>query len=134
MVAFEAMQTPRQALIDTIESDNRFKGFQRSVSGTCAACEALQGQGGPHFEVHPGCECSPQPIVRGVPNRFPLPTAAQLFASKTKEQQDEAIGQEAADLIRDGKADLKDFVGHSQQETQPDFLTQRPVSDVSSSH
>lgn len=129
--AYEAIQTPRDALLDTIEADPRFTGFQRSVAGTCAACMALSGTGGPHFEVHPSCQCVPAPTVAGASNRFPIPTGAALFKSLTKEQQDEKVGAEAAALIRDGQADLKDFVAHSRLEEQDeDFITQKPVQDV----
>lgn len=129
-VRFEAMQTPRDALIATVKKDDRFSDFQRAVAGTCAACEALSADGGPHFEVHPNCECVPQPVVSGVPQHFHLPTGIGLFHQKSKQEQDAAVGAAAAELIREGKADLKDFVGHDQQKHGPDFLTQRPVEDV----
>jgi hypothetical protein len=129
MVGFEAMQTPRDAMLATIEADERFTGWKRSVKGTCAACMALSGDSAPHFEVHPNCQCVPMPEVSGAPDRFSLPTGAALFAALTVAQQDEAVGPEAAALIREG-APLKDFVAHSPQATQSDFITQRPAEDV----
>lgn len=131
MTKFEAIQTPRDALLDTVEADERLSGWQRAVAGTCAACMAYSGQGGPRFEVHPGCECVPMPTVRGVVDRFPLPTGAALFAALSRDEQDSKIGPEAAALVREGDADLKDFVSHSKLETdQPDFITQRPAAEV----
>jgi hypothetical protein len=130
MVAFEAMQTPRDAMLATVEADERFTGWKRSVSGTCAACMALSGDSAPHFEVHPNCQCVPMPEVAGAPDRFSLPTGAVLFAALTVAQQDEAVGPEAAALIREG-APLKDFVGHSRLASdQPNFITQRPAEEV----
>lgn len=130
-VGFETMQAARDALIATVKADDRFSDFQRAVAGTCAACEALSGTGGPHFEVHPNCECVPMPVVRGVRDLFPIPTGIELFKRKTKAEQDAAVGPEAAQLIRDGQADLKDFISHSKTDTdQPDFLTQKPVDQV----
>lgn len=131
MVGFEAVQTGRDALLDAIGEDARTDGHARSVSGTCAACMALSGTSGPKFEVHPGCECIPVPTVSGVTDRFPLPSGASLFAALTKPEQEKAIGPEAAALVRDGDADLKDFVSHSHTDTdQPNWITQRPVEQV----
>lgn len=129
-VGFEAVQTSRDALLDAIEADERVDGWQRLVSGTCAACEALSGTGGPRFEVHPGCECIPAPSVVGVVERVLIPTGAALFAAKSIAEQDASVGVEAADAIREGRAKLEDFVSHSKVETGPDFLTQAPVKDA----
>jgi hypothetical protein len=130
MVGFEAMQTPREALVDAIKDNDQLSGFQRSVAGTCAACMALSGVSAPHFEVHPNCQCVPMPTVLGAANTFPLPTGAALFRELTPEKQAAAVGPEAAELIRDGHADLKDFVSHSSQAEQADFITQKPVDEV----
>lgn len=129
-VRFEATQAARDALLDTIEADERFTDHQRAVAGTCAACMALSGTGGPQFEVHPGCQCVPMPVVRGVTQRVLLPTGAALFAAMAKEDQERAIGPEAAELVRSGDADLQDFVSHSSIATTDDYLTQKPVEEV----
>jgi hypothetical protein len=129
-VGFEAVQAARDALQDAVRDDDRLSGWERAVAGTCAACMALSGSSGPRFEVHPSCQCVPQPTVTGAANRFPLPTGAALFSSLPKAEQDAAVGPEAAAAVREG-ADLKDFVGHSRlQSDTPDFITQRPVEDV----
>lgn len=130
MTAHEAVQTPREALLDAVEADERLGGWQRAVAGTCAACMALSGESAPHFEVHPGCQCLPLPTVRGVPERVALPTGAALFARMNAKEQEKAVGPTAAEVIREGKADLKDFVAHSPQARQDDFLTQAPVQDA----
>lgn len=131
MTKFEAVQAPRDALLDAIEADERLAGWQRNVAGTCAACMAFSGASGPRFEVHPGCQCVPMPTVTGVTQTVALPTGAALFSALSKQEQERAVGAEAAALVRDGQADLKDFVSHSKLESdQPDFITQRPVQDV----
>ena len=130
MAQFEVVQAGRDALLDTIEADSRFTGWQRAVAGTCAACMALSGSTGPRFEVHPGCQCLPFPTVKGAA-RVLLPTGAALFTALSREEQDAKIGAEPARLVREGEADLKDFVSHSHLETdQPDFITQRPAEEV----
>lgn len=131
MVSFEAIQASRDALTDAIEASDRLTGWQRNVAGTCAACMALSGSQGPRFEVHPGCECVPMPTVKGVAQKIALPTGAALFAALTKEEQEAKIGPEAAQLVRDGEADLKDFVSHSETDSnQPRWITQRPAEQV----
>lgn len=126
---FETVQAARDALADTVEADDRFDGVQRSVSGTCAACMALAGT--PNMEVHPGCACVGQPSVVGARDLFPIAAGAALFAALTPEEQDAKVGPEAAQLIRDGKADLKDFVRHERTDSdQANWITQRPVEDV----
>lgn len=126
--SFEAVQTARDALTDAIEADDRFTEPQRSVAGTCAACMALSGTD--NTETHPGCQCVFVPKVRGAREVFAIPTGVELFKALTAEQQDKAIGAEAAQLVRDDEADLKDFVSHSKQSEQDDFITQKPVQDV----
>lgn len=61
-VTFEAMQTPREALLDAIKEHPRTEGFQRQVAGTCGACMALSGE--ENMDVHPGCQCLPVPKVQ----------------------------------------------------------------------
>lgn len=128
-VGFETVQAGRDALADTIQADERFSGLQRSVRGTCGACMALSAT--ENIETHPNCQCVPQPVVRGVRDLHPLPTGTALFRSLSKPEQEKAVGAEAAQLVRDGDADLEDLVSHSKTETdQPRWITQRPVQDV----
>lgn len=128
MARFETVQAGRDALLDAIDEDDRFTGWQRQVAGTCAACMALSGSQGPKFEVHPGCQCLPFPTVAGVA-KVALPTGAALFSRLSKPEQEAAIGADAAALVREG-ADLNDFVSHSTIETSDDFLTQKPAQEV----
>jgi hypothetical protein len=69
-------------------------------------------------------------VIPSYNNPFPLPAGVDLFDSLTTQQQDAAIGPEAAELVREGDADLKDFVAHSRQEERDDHITQRPVDQV----
>jgi hypothetical protein len=62
-VGFEAVQAARDALQDAVSDDDRLSGWERAVAGTCAACMALSGSSGPRFEVHPSCQCVPQPRI-----------------------------------------------------------------------
>ena len=129
MVGLDFDHAHRTALLEAIDSDDRFDGFQRYTRGTCAGCLAKSAEVGHGlmFQVHAGCQCVSMPIVSGVPDTFPIPTGAALFASKTEEEQDEALGPAAADAVRSGEVSLDDLVGHSEMERGPDFLTQAPL-------
>lgn len=76
--------------------------------------------------VH-NCQCVSEPIVAGVPSLFPQPTGQETFDAKTTAEQDEMLGPDAAEKVRDGLP-LTELVETSQIETADDFITQRPVS------
>jgi hypothetical protein len=60
----------------------------------------------------------------------PRPVGIVLFDALSVDEQEKAIGVEAAELVRAGEP-LESFVGHSSLETdQPNFITQKPVQDV----
>lgn len=121
----------RKALLQTIHEDQRFEGWTRAVSGTCGACSAVAAglKYGIAFPVHPHCLCLPEPHVSGVVQTVVRATGAQVFASKSKEQQDEMLGPETAEAVRSGEISLSDLADHPEVGTQP-FLTQRPLEDA----
>ena len=133
MVETDLMHAARSSLLDAIAADDRIEGWQRATRGTCGACMALSGTSGPRFEVHPDCQCQPQPVVAGVPDRFPLPTAAQLFAAMTRTEQDAQFGEEKAAALRSGDITLTDLVATSALATADDFLTEKPLEAASQS-
>jgi hypothetical protein len=116
----------RTALLDAIEADDRFEGHRRATAGTCGACMALSGDGGA-FDVHPGCQCVPQPVVTDVPDRFPLPSPQELFAAKTRAEQDEALGADVAEKVRKKTIELSDLVAVTPLATADDYITQKPL-------
>ena len=72
MVSVDFDHAHRSALLEAIQADERFQGWQRAVRGTCAACLAVAT--GPndstHFEVHPSCQCVSEPVVKPDRNEF----------------------------------------------------------------
>ena len=127
MVGVDLDHAGRQSLLDGIEADGRIEGWQRVVRGTCGACAALATgvHDGLQFEVHPGCQCVSAPVVSGVADAHPFLTGVAIFAAKSKAEQDEMLGAEAAEKVRAGEMTLRDLVGRSKLETdQPDFITQ----------
>jgi hypothetical protein len=53
------------------------------------------------------------------------PTGQEIFDSLSKAEQDEMLGPEAAEKVRQGEATLADFVMHD-----GNFITQKPVEQV----
>jgi hypothetical protein len=129
MVSVDFDEAHITALLEAIDRDDRFDGWQRAVRGTCGAClaTATGPSGGLKWPRHPNCQCVCEPRLRGVKDRFARPTGAQIFAAKTKAEQDEALGPEAADKVRSGAIELSDLVAVSPIATADDFLTQAPV-------
>lgn len=132
MVGVDFDNAHRTALLDGIALDERIEGWQRAVRGTCGACagdvavEVSVNLPSIPLRVHPNCQCVTLPVVTGTPNRFPLLTGAEIFARKTKAEQDEMLGPEAAERVRSG-ASLADLVAESPQETSDDFITPAPL-------
>lgn len=131
MVELDTMHAGRTALLEGIEGDERFEGWQRALRGTCGACAGVASgvSHGLRFQVHPGCQCVSEPVVGGLPNVFPRPTGAEIFAAKSEDEQNEMLGPEAAERVRQGDVSLADLVAQSHLASdQDDWITQRPVS------
>ena len=126
MAQMAADHATREALSRAIKVDERFVGYARAVKGTCGACIAVAGRypDGIHFQVHPNCKCVQEPIVRGVRDRFPRPTAEQIFAAKTAAEQDQALGPTVAEAVRNGTVALSALVAESELAEEPNFITQ----------
>lgn len=133
-VGFDLDQASRVAMLNVIDADDRFDGWRRAIKGTCGACAGV-AEGLSHalwFPVHPNCECVSEPNVAGVSNHFPRLTGTAIFAAKTPQEQDDALGPEAGQRFRDGLP-LSALVGHSAMENQHDLLTQKPLDAVAGS-
>lgn len=72
-------------------------------------------------------ESPPLPDVPAEP--FPRPSGEQMFRGMTREQQDKLLGPEAAELVRQG-VPFDSLVKHSPMETEEDWITQRPLSEL----
>jgi hypothetical protein len=122
----------RTSLLDAIASDDRFDGWNRSLAGTCGACASVASgvSHALHFQVHPGCQCVASPVVKGVPNTFPVPTGVEIFNEKSQQEQDEMLGPEAANAVRSGLVTLDQLKGESDLEEAPNFITQKPITAI----
>ncbi len=133
-VSLDTWQAARFSLADGIKADDRIDGWRRAVTGTCAACLGLAERSvmapGEALHIHPGCQCVSEANIRNAPDRYPRPTGAEIFAALTADKQDEQVGHEKAQLLRDDAISLRDLVAHSPQETTDDFITERPLADL----
>jgi hypothetical protein len=128
MVSVDFDHAHQSALTDTIAADERFTGWERATAGTCGACMALSGTSGPHFEVHPNCECVAAPVVSGVTAVVAIATGAQLFQRLSRDEQDARFGEDKAEALRTGSLDFEDLVQKSKLKTdQPNFITEAPL-------
>lgn len=128
-VELDVMQAGRQSLRDAQRAHPLIEGYHRAVSGTCGACLGASAEvhsDDTDFQVHPNCQCVPEPRVKGVPNAAPRLLGAALFASMARKEQDEALGEEAAELVRSGEISLEELVKRNRMATESPFITQKP--------
>ena len=130
MVGVDYDHAHRTALLSAIESDDRFEGWKRVTGGTCAACAAKAGtlETGLRFQVHAGCQCVSEPSVVGVTDRIARPTGSAIFAAKSRAEQDEMVGPENAERLRNGELTLQDLSGESEMAVGENFITQVPAT------
>jgi hypothetical protein len=131
-VGLDVDQAARHSLSDAISQDQRFDGWSRALAGTCGACAARATgvEHGLRFQVHPGCKCVQEPIVRGVPNLFPRPTGDEFFAGLSAAEQNQMLGRDKAELVRNGSIALHALVSVSPMETEEDFISETPLADL----
>ncbi|MGE4424988.1 MAG: ADP-ribosyltransferase [Solirubrobacteraceae bacterium] len=127
----------RDAMFEQIAADPELIGWRRLAEPTaCAACLAL-ADGRVHTDRrmlrHTRCRCIPVPVTA---TSAPLPTGRELFDAMSEEEQDQAFGgrggRVAAQALRDGKAELTDFVqiDEDRLERTDYVLSQRPTGHL----
>lgn len=128
-VDLDVKQAARQMLIDEIAGDKRMAGFQRAIRGTCPVCESAAGDYGTiQFPVHPGCQCVNEPIVHTANNQNEKRLSGeQRFNTLSYAEQDQLLGPDVAQLLRDGRIKLTD-VGTASKDGA--FITNRPIADI----
>lgn len=128
MAGLELDRVADLSLLTAIDQDERFDGWQRAVRGTCGMClgAATGPDGGLRFPRHPSCRCVSEGIVRGVPNRYPRPTGAEIFDAMDDAEQDAALGPKAAEAVRNGLP-LSSLIESSPQKVGDDFAYQGAV-------
>lgn len=132
MVGTAVDYAAQAALFAGMREDDRIGGWRRAVRGTCGACLGdtrtyVRSYGEP-MRRHPYCNCVAEPWTPGVKERVFRPSGDEIFEAMTPAAQDAAVGPTIAERIRAGDVALTALVATSEQEEQPDFITQKPVS------
>lgn len=122
----------RTALHDALDADERFVGWRRVVRpGACLACLAL-ADGRAHetraaISRHPSCDCTAEPVVAGVTERYHRPTGREYFDRFSPADQDHIFGAEKAELVRSGAVPLEAFVQRQPMAEMADGITEAPL-------
>lgn len=125
----------RSAMSDQLQNNRGIIGYRRKAHGeSCAGCLAASNNEillpSASFPTHPGCDCTAEPVVGDVSDRYQHPSGLEQYQRMTSTQKAEAVGPEAAQAIADGTISLFDLKGAWPNDFAPDFLTQRPLSDA----
>lgn len=131
----EVPQAGRDVLAQGMRQTHLVHGWVRVTSPRpCGACLARAGEFEPDshtITVHAACQCTAEPVVKDVPNRYPRPTGQQIFDRMTPAEQDTLFagrgGADKAQLIRDGLP-LKDLVTVQDSHNSGRWITETPLS------
>jgi hypothetical protein len=123
----------RDSLAKAMAASPHVVGWQRATSGACAACLAVANRSHDltvDFPVHPNCFCVREPIVDGAPPGGLRPTGREMFDAMPRSQQDDVLGPEIAQAVRDGRLAFEDVAQRVPMATEPDFITTTTASAV----
>lgn len=129
---YHAARGPVAVLLAAVEA---VEGYTRVAGGnSCGAClGAADGtvfSSDEVFEMHSNCDCVAEPVVRDVPDTVRRESGQDLFLKLSPGQQNARLGDEAAEAVRSGLVTVGDLVGRSPMKTEPDWLTQKPLSEA----
>jgi hypothetical protein len=132
----EVPQAGRDILSEAMNQTHQVHGWVRVTSARpCGACLADAG----HFHirhaplpVHSACQCTAEPVVRNLPDRFPRPTGQQIFDRMTPAEQDALFagrgGADKAELIRSGATPLADLATVQETHNSGRWITETPLA------
>jgi hypothetical protein len=118
LIKLDTYAAARNALSDQFRSNDQIIGYRRVLNGEddCGGCMAAASNDilAPEddFETHPGCDCTGEAVFADVEDRI------------------NAVGLEAAQLLDSDQIALRDLAGQSPTVLGDNFLTQRPLVDV----
>jgi hypothetical protein len=135
LVGLDTYAAARGSMAETIGTIQIVIGTRRvTVGATCGACMGAATGAvlpkGSDFHVHPGCDCVGEPVIKNVPDTAKRKTGTEIYNELSPAEQSARVGDEAADAIRKGEVTLSDLVGTSPMKTEPDFITQKPLSEL----
>lgn len=131
-VRTEAVDAGRALTSDVLRRDGRFAGWQRQTSAKpCGACLGLAARGPRRtdegLQIHANCSCTAVPIVGGVRSTVSLVTGAALWERMAPAEQDELLGPERAELLREGEIGFDDLVTEHRHPQWADGVYETPL-------
>jgi hypothetical protein len=128
----ETLDAGRQELTTKIRELPEIEGWRWRSRGTCSACMSaddgrIRGEG--FIRPHPYCRCVPEPVFRGR-RQIGRPTGPQRFERLSPAEQNEAVGEEVAQLLRENRVDWGDVVKVVDPEDWRPMITRRPVEEL----
>ena len=136
IIRLDTYAAARQAMARQIQQNDGIIGYKR-VEGeepTCGGCLAAIDNDvlspSEDFATHAGCDCVAEPVYGDVDDLFNHPSGAESYSRLSAQEKIEAVGLDAAQLIDDGQIQLAELRGVSVTALGDDFLTERPVSDL----
>jgi hypothetical protein len=130
LAAGATIAAPRAALAEHIATHDEIVGWRRVTHGGCGACLASAArpyEKGEPLHVHPHCHCTQEPVIRGVEERVKRPTGPEVFAAMSREQQDQSLGPDAAQAVREGRVAWPDLIAVQEMAVGPALITQATV-------
>lgn len=110
----EVMDAASQELTHQMKESPVVAGWRWKSRGTCGACLAMDNGSvlpdGTPLNRHPYCQCVAEPVIKGVKERVKRPTGHDRFNALSEKQQDVALGEKKANLLRDGAISWLDLV------------------------
>lgn len=113
-VVTEVTDAGREASQAAMLAERRVKSYVREVRlPACGRCLLLAGKAysvDAGFDRHPRCDCVPAPHLRGPGDGTVEGTGVELFERMSVAEQDAALGQRDAELVRSGEGSLSAVV------------------------
>jgi hypothetical protein len=136
LVRLDTYAAARNAMTDQIRASDGIIGYRRVSQGetSCGGCLAAENGDvlldSEDFATHAGCDCVAEPVYGDVDDLFKHPTGAERYSRLSAQEKIEAVGLEASQLLDSDQIALRDLAGQSPTVLGDNFLTQRPLVDV----
>lgn len=133
VVRTETVSAARTAQGVLMANHNQVDGYYRASAGEpCAACLGLAGTrfaDDEVFAIHGACQCTAEPVVAGVTDRFSPPNGKALLAAMGAATAATLYGARAA-AVEDGEATMQDLVETRDSHQWGAVLFAAPASSI----
>lgn len=139
----EILRSYRDAALENYRANedvvNAWEWIASLSRRTCAMCLAMNGTIHPldeDFGSHPNCRCTPAPIVseRYATKQTENAPGEAWLKEQSEEVQEKVLGVRGAAAWRDGRVDLRDFVGVHESPSWGRQYVRRSLTDALAAH